>query len=154
MSRRSREDYYCTDQQLYEILMSSDSEDGVLDEEDEDGDGWDNVSEAVFSENENNDVNGNYSSKSTNEDKVIVQARKKNKNGSPDVDEPYWGNEHRLFTDNWYTGPLLYEFFFNKKINCCGTIKSNRHVALFEKKNVKGKVQHFFHRTIVSTRMD
>ncbi|KAF2894740.1 hypothetical protein ILUMI_11433 [Ignelater luminosus] len=227
----SRKDYYCTDKELYEILINTDSEDEALDEGDED--------------------DGNYSPESTDEDRSSEFRSHNNKNSDAQIDniaedpsaldiveafitesfiqliakqtnmyydscventpenavknykppmvdemddchfgnisrqrntglgcsflswsiarrdtslillsvdenvgksgnivltltEPYWGNGHRLFTDNWYTSPLLYEFLFHKKINCCGTVKSNRQfMPLFEKKNVKGKVQHF-----------
>lgn len=36
--------------------------------------------------------------------------------------EPYWNKGHRLYTDNWYTSPLLYEALFSRKFNCCGTV--------------------------------
>ncbi|KAJ8938675.1 hypothetical protein NQ314_011376 [Rhamnusium bicolor] len=40
--------------------------------------------------------------------------------------EPYWGMRHKLFTDNWYTSPALYQTLFDKKMNCCGIVKTNR----------------------------
>ena len=58
--------------------------------------------------------------------------------------EPYWNKGHHLYTDNWYTSPLLYEFLFHKKINCCGTVKANRQfMPPFQKTKEKGTVQFF-----------
>lgn len=58
--------------------------------------------------------------------------------------EPFWNKGHRLYTDNWYTSPLLYDALFDKKTNCCGTVKANRQfMPKFEKTKVKGTTQFF-----------
>lgn len=58
--------------------------------------------------------------------------------------EPYWNRGHRLYTDNWYTSPLLSEALFKKEVNCCGTVKSNRQfMPKFEKTRERGAIQYF-----------
>lgn len=59
--------------------------------------------------------------------------------------ENYWNKGHRLYTDNWYTSPLLYRFLYGKKINCCGTANANRKFmpAFDDQKAERGTVQDF-----------
>ncbi|KAJ8949794.1 hypothetical protein NQ318_000492 [Aromia moschata] len=59
--------------------------------------------------------------------------------------EKYWGKGHRLYTDNWYTSPLLFQFLFENKMNCCGTVKANRKfMPPFDKKKAaRGKYSIF-----------
>lgn len=58
--------------------------------------------------------------------------------------EPYWNKGHRLYTDNWYSSPLLYDALFDRKINCCGTVKHTRQfMPKFDKTKEKGTVQYF-----------
>ena len=40
--------------------------------------------------------------------------------------EPFLGNGHVLYTDNFYTSPLLTKHFLLKDTDLCGTIKKNR----------------------------
>lgn len=57
---------------------------------------------------------------------------------------PYFGKGHRLYTDNWYSSPLLFEELFKRKLNCCGTVKTNRlFMPKFEKCIPKGTTQSF-----------
>nr|XP_053636290.1 piggyBac transposable element-derived protein 4-like isoform X1 [Cherax quadricarinatus] len=39
---------------------------------------------------------------------------------------PYLGKGHTLYTDNWYTSPLLSDFMRVNKTDVCGTVRSNR----------------------------
>ncbi|KAJ8946215.1 hypothetical protein NQ318_013026 [Aromia moschata] len=66
--------------------------------------------------------------------------------------EKYWGNGHRLYTDNWYTSSLLFQFLFENKMNCCGTVKANRKcMPPFDKKKAaRGKIQHFSTDTLLA----
>lgn len=58
--------------------------------------------------------------------------------------EKYWGKGHVLFTDNWYTSPLLYEKLHEKKINACGTVKANRrHMPPLTDKLKRGEIQYY-----------
>lgn len=38
--------------------------------------------------------------------------------------EKYWGKGHVLFTDNWYTSPLLYEKLHDKKMKSSSLIRT------------------------------
>lgn len=38
----------------------------------------------------------------------------------------YLGKGHRLFVDNWYTSPTLFDFLHKNKTNACGTVRANR----------------------------
>lgn len=40
--------------------------------------------------------------------------------------EPYLDKGHTLYTDNWYTSPVLYSLLHSKMTNACGTVKANR----------------------------
>lgn len=40
--------------------------------------------------------------------------------------EPYLGKGHNLYTDNWYTSPILAEYLHDQKTNLCGTVRKNR----------------------------
>lgn len=40
--------------------------------------------------------------------------------------EPYYALGHCLFLDNWYVSPTLFKSLLEKKINACGTVRSNR----------------------------
>lgn len=70
--------------------------------------------------------------------------------------ENYWNKGHRLYTDNWYTSPLLFQFLFEKKINCCGTVKANRKFmpSFDKKKSCKRNSTAFFHRRLIGNQMD
>ena len=35
-------------------------------------------------------------------------------------------DRHQLYTDNYYTGPEVYLTLYDKGINCCGTVRTNR----------------------------
>lgn len=38
----------------------------------------------------------------------------------------YFNKGHCLFTDNWYTSPILSTYLHKKKTNSCGTVRKNR----------------------------
>jgi len=38
----------------------------------------------------------------------------------------YLNKGHTLYTDNWYTSPILSMYLHNKKTNTCGTVRCNR----------------------------
>lgn len=58
--------------------------------------------------------------------------------------EPYWNKKHVLFTDNWYTSPLLCYSLYGKKTNCWRTVKATRQfMPQFQKKSKKRMVQYF-----------
>ena len=78
-SQRSKR--YYTDEELYEILMNSDSEDDTFDvpNEDQDDVEWDNVSDVVFLDDDNENV-ANNTSDDDSENEVITQRRKKARN--------------------------------------------------------------------------
>lgn len=58
--------------------------------------------------------------------------------------EPYWDKGHRLYTDNWYSSPLLFDALHKRKTNCCGTVKTNRRfMPKFEKNLERGKTDFF-----------
>lgn len=40
--------------------------------------------------------------------------------------QPYLDKGHSLFTDNWYTSPVLSTYLFQHKTNSCGTVRANR----------------------------
>lgn len=40
--------------------------------------------------------------------------------------EPYLGLGHNLYTDNWYTSPILANYLHMNKTNICGTVRKNR----------------------------
>ena len=40
--------------------------------------------------------------------------------------EPYLNNNHRLFTDNYYTSPALAHFLLQNQTDLCGTVRGNR----------------------------
>lgn len=57
--------------------------------------------------------------------------------------EKYWNKGHVLYTDNWYSSPLLFDKLFHKKINCCGTVKANRrYMPPLKDKLQRGEVQY------------
>ena len=57
--------------------------------------------------------------------------------------EPYFGQGHILFVDNWYTSPTLFHFLHEKKTGACGTVKPNRKfMAKFPSNLQKGDVLH------------
>ncbi|KAJ8940786.1 hypothetical protein NQ314_010596 [Rhamnusium bicolor] len=77
----------------------------------------------------------------TTEIKEIKKSVGKSGNIVLSLTKPYWNKGHHLYTDNWYTSPLLYEFLFHKEINCCGTVKANRQfMPPFQKTKGKGTV--------------
>lgn len=43
-----------------------------------------------------------------------------------DLAEPYLNKGHRLFMDNFYSSPALYEELFEKKTLACGTVRQDR----------------------------
>lgn len=43
-----------------------------------------------------------------------------------DLLQPYFGNGHTVYLDNWYSSPNLYTKLIEKKINAVGTVLSNR----------------------------
>jgi hypothetical protein len=43
-----------------------------------------------------------------------------------DLMEPYLNKGHRLFTDNFYSSPTLYEQLYEKKTLACGTVRQDR----------------------------
>ena len=36
-------------------------------------------------------------------------------------------DRHRLYTDNYYTSPAVYLELHKNEINCCETVRTNRH---------------------------
>lgn len=40
--------------------------------------------------------------------------------------EKYLDREHVLYTDNWYTSPVLAYFLLDKNTGLCGTVKRNQ----------------------------
>lgn len=40
--------------------------------------------------------------------------------------EPYINKGHSLYTDNFYSSPILARYLFERMTNSCGTIRSNR----------------------------
>ena len=42
--------------------------------------------------------------------------------------QPFFGNGHTLYTDNYYASPSLRKFLLENKTNLCGTICSNRKI--------------------------
>lgn len=38
----------------------------------------------------------------------------------------YLGKGHRMFVDNWYTSPTLFDFLHKNKTNACGMARANR----------------------------
>ena len=42
--------------------------------------------------------------------------------------QPFFGNGHTLYTDNYYASPSLGKFLLENKTNLCGTICSNRQI--------------------------
>nr|XP_053627819.1 piggyBac transposable element-derived protein 4-like isoform X2 [Cherax quadricarinatus] len=58
--------------------------------------------------------------------------------------EPYLGKGHTLFTDNWYTSPMLADFLRVNKTDVCGTVRRNRkHMPRFSGGSADGAVQVF-----------
>nr|XP_053656964.1 piggyBac transposable element-derived protein 4-like [Cherax quadricarinatus] len=46
--------------------------------------------------------------------------------------QPYLGEGHTLFTDNWYTSPMLSDFLHVNNTDTCGTVsKSRKHMPRF-----------------------
>ena len=38
--------------------------------------------------------------------------------------QPYFQKGHIVFTDNWYTSPILAEFLHEKETGICGTVRT------------------------------
>nr|XP_053642416.1 piggyBac transposable element-derived protein 4-like [Cherax quadricarinatus] len=58
--------------------------------------------------------------------------------------EPYLGKGHTLYTDNWYTSPMLADFLRVNNTDICGTVRRNRkHMPRFTGGSVEGEVQAF-----------
>jgi hypothetical protein len=55
----------------------------------------------------------------------------------------YLGRGHKLYVDNWYTSPTLFDYLFSKKTNACGTVRANRKEMPKFPKIQKGEVRHF-----------
>nr|XP_022900609.1 piggyBac transposable element-derived protein 4-like [Onthophagus taurus] len=49
--------------------------------------------------------------------------------------KPYLEKGHKLFTDNYYSSPILANYLFEKKTNTCGTVRENRKYMPTLKKN-------------------
>jgi hypothetical protein len=65
-----------------------------------------------------------YLGKDKNEEKPLCSAAF---NVVTEMAETIKGKGHKLFMDNFFSSPDLYEFLHSqKKINCCGTIRQNR----------------------------
>ena len=43
-----------------------------------------------------------------------------------DLAEPYLNKEHRLFMDNFYSSPALYEELYENKTLACGSVRQDR----------------------------
>lgn len=58
--------------------------------------------------------------------------------------QPYLGSGHTLYTDNWYTSPILYGMLYARQTNACGTVKQNRkNMPDMKEKISRGQVIHF-----------
>lgn len=55
--------------------------------------------------------------------------------------KPYLNKGHSLFTDNFYSSPILSNFLFEHKTNSCGTVRANRrHMPNLDAKLKKGDI--------------
>ncbi|XP_069960072.1 piggyBac transposable element-derived protein 4 [Cherax quadricarinatus] len=67
--------------------------------------------------------------------------------------EPYLGKGHTLYTDNWYTSPLLSDFLRVNMTDMCGTVHGNRkHMPKFSTDTHRGEVQVFAANDIMAFR--
>ncbi|XP_050314831.1 piggyBac transposable element-derived protein 4-like [Anthonomus grandis grandis] len=56
--------------------------------------------------------------------------------------DSYLNKGHSLYTDNFYTSPVLSTFLYENKTNSCGTVRQNRkHMPAFERKLKKGETE-------------
>lgn len=55
--------------------------------------------------------------------------------------EPYFDQGHKLFVDNRYTSPNLFQLLLEKQVNACGTVRSNRVGLPGEKRLRSGEVE-------------
>jgi hypothetical protein len=53
----------------------------------------------------------------------------------------YFGKGHKLFCDNWYSSPELFQFLHKKKTNACGTVRKTRKSMPKFDKLKKGQVK-------------
>ena len=54
--------------------------------------------------------------------------------------EPYLRKGHIMYTDNWYTSPMLCQYLHENKIGSCGTVRESRKkMPKFPKKMEKGE---------------
>lgn len=58
--------------------------------------------------------------------------------------QPYLDSGHTLYTDNWYTSPILYNILHGRQTNACGTVKQNRkYMPDMKDKIEKGEIIHY-----------
>jgi len=56
--------------------------------------------------------------------------------------KPYYNKGHIVYTDNWYSSPILTEFLHEKDTGLCGTVRKNRKgLPSLDSKLQKGEVQ-------------
>ncbi|KAJ8941083.1 hypothetical protein NQ318_003264 [Aromia moschata] len=64
--------------------------------------------------------------------------------------EPYLNKGHSLYTDNYYSSPILSTYLFEHKTNSCGTVRQNRkHMPTLNKKLQKGEIDWKSSQTIL-----
>lgn len=67
--------------------------------------------------------------------------------------QPYLNLGHNLYTDNWYTSPILADYLHKQGTNLCGTVRGNRRgMPKFEGKLERGKSSSQHTQTVMVTK--
>lgn len=69
--------------------------------------------------------------------------------------KPYLGKGHNLFTDNWYTSPILASFLHKRKTSITDTIRKNRRgMPNLSKKLALGEIQRLHNNMLIIKWLD